>query len=150
MDYLHRVFIRNSYLDWMIYKIKKEPSTPMINPDTGLEVKKNVFISAPYFPDLSEKFRRIFQHTSVPVIFKGVTSLKSILMHPKDKLPSQLKQNVVYKWSCPEENSSLSYIGESSRCLENAVKEHKSHVTSAVYKHRFPTTTPESTPPTSI
>ena len=30
---------------------------------------------------------------------------------------------------------SLSYIGESSRCLENRVREHCSHVTSAIYQH---------------
>ena len=59
----------------------------------------------------------------------------SILVPPKNKIPSQLKQNIVYQWSCPEENCSLSYIGLSSRCLENRVKEHNTSVTSAVYKH---------------
>ena len=49
----------------------------------------------------------------------GITILKSILMHTKDKIPSKIKQNIVYKWSCPEDICNLSYIGESSRCLEN-------------------------------
>ena len=59
----------------------------------------------------------------------------SVHMYAKDKIPSQLKQNIVYKWSYPEENCNLSYIGESSRCLENRVKEHNSHVNSTIYKH---------------
>ena len=41
----------------MIEEYEKKLTTPIINPDTGLEVKKNAFISAPYVPDLSEKFR---------------------------------------------------------------------------------------------
>ena len=46
------------------------------------------------------------------------------------KILSHLKQNSV--WSCPEGNCNLSYIGESSRCLENRSKEHSIHVTSAI------------------
>ena len=55
-------------------------------------------------------------------------------MHPKDKILSQLKQNIVYKWFCPEENCNPPYIGKSSRCLENRIKEH-SHITNVVYQH---------------
>ena len=58
-------------------------------------------------------------------------------MQQKDKLLSQLKQNIVYKWSCPKENCNLSYKGESRRYLENTVKESNSHVASAVYKHEI-------------
>ena len=54
-------------------------------------------------------------------------------MYPKDKILLQLKQNIVYKWSHQEEDWNLSYKGEYSRYLENRVKEHSSHVTSAVY-----------------
>ena len=56
-------------------------------------------------------------------------------MYPKDKITSQLKQSIVYKWFCPEENCNHSYIGEFSRCLENRIKEHNSHITSAIYQH---------------
>ena len=86
-------------------------------------------------PDLSDKFRRTFHHTSVKVKYKGSGSLKSILRHPKDKIPLHLKQNNIYKWPCPKECCSQSYIGESSRCLGNRVKGQSSHVTSAIYSH---------------
>ena len=86
----------------MIKESEEKQATPIINPDAGLDIKKNVFISVPFVPCLSEEFRSIFQHTSVPVIFNGANTLKSILMHPKDKISSQLRQNIVYKWSCPE------------------------------------------------
>ena len=35
-------------------------------------------------------------------MFKGTNTPKSILMYPKDKIPLHLKQNIVYKLSCPE------------------------------------------------
>ena len=60
-------------------------------------------------------------------------TLKSIPMHPKDKISLHLKQNIVYKWSCPEESCSQFYIGESSRCLENKSERHSSHVTHTIY-----------------
>ena len=56
-------------------------------------------------------------------------------MYPKDKIPSQLKQSIVYKWLCSEENCNLSYSGESSRSLEYRIKEHNSHITSTFYQH---------------
>ena len=65
MDYLHRVLLKNNHLHGMIKESEKKPATPIKNPDAGLEVKKNVFSSVPYVSDISEEFRRIFQHTSV-------------------------------------------------------------------------------------
>ena len=56
-------------------------------------------------------------------------------MHPKDKIPLHLKENMVYRWTCPEESCHQSYICESIRYLENVVKEHSSHITSVIYFH---------------
>ena len=54
-------------------------------------------------------------------------------MHPKDKIPTQLHQDVVYQWACPEENH-YSYIGESSRFLESRIKEHNTSTISAIFQ----------------
>ena len=94
---------------------------------------KEKLIFVPYVPCLSEEFRRIFHHTNVQVIFKDTNTLHSILMHGADRIPLHLKQNIVYKWSCADESCTQSCIGKSSRCLENRVWEHSSHITSAVY-----------------
>ena len=56
-------------------------------------------------------------------------------MHPKDKIPTQLHQDVVYQWTCTNENCNSSYIGESSRCLENMVKEYNTSSTSTIFQH---------------
>ena len=72
---------------------------------------------------------------------------KDTIMYPKDTIPSQLKQNIVSKWSCPEEDYNLSYIEQPSRCLANGVKEHNSHVTSGIYKHSISNNHPQPTSP---
>ena len=51
---------------------------------------------------VSEEFRRIFKETKDQIIFKWCNTLKTLLMHPKDKIPTQLCQDEVYKWTCPE------------------------------------------------
>ena len=85
IEHLGKVLCYNNYPQWLIDKWgKSEKSGPLIHPDTGHEVKKQFFISVPYFPGLSESFKKIFRYTTIQVCFKGVNTLKSMLMHPKD------------------------------------------------------------------
>ena len=134
MDYLHRVLLKNSYPDWIIDNLEKETNNSYWKSS----------ISVPYVPGHREEFRRMLWHTSVQDIFKGTNTLESILMHPKDKIPSHLKQNIVYKWSCPYENCNLSYIGESSWWLENRIMEQSSHRFSAFYQHSVSSNHPKA------
>ena len=58
--------------DGRIYFLdSKETSTPIINPETGLEIKKTLFISVPHIPGLCEELKRIFHYTSVQVMAKA-------------------------------------------------------------------------------
>ena len=72
---------------------------------------------------------------AVKVCFKGVKTLKSLLMHPKDKVPNSQKKDVVYHWECQADSCSSSYIGETSRSLGKRVKKHSKLSTSAILKH---------------
>ena len=64
------------------------------------EVKKSIFISAPYFRGLSESFKQLFKYTHIQVCFKGQNTEKSMLMHPKEKVDPSLQKDIVYQWSC--------------------------------------------------
>ena len=97
---------------------------PLIHPETGNEIQKRFYISVPYFPGLSESFKKIFKYTPVQVCFKGVNTLKSMLMHPKDKISNDQKKDLVYHWECKADGCNSSYIGETSRALGERVKEH--------------------------
>ena len=56
-------------------------------------------------------------------------------MHPKDKIPTDQKKDLVYHWECKADGCNSSYIGETSRALGKRVKEHSKSTTSAILKH---------------
>ena len=62
--HLGKVLRYNNYPKWMIDQHGRNSSQRNpIDPETGNEVKKSVFISAPYFPGLSESFKQLFRYT---------------------------------------------------------------------------------------
>ena len=137
MDHLGKVLRYNNYPKWMIKQGGKNnsPAGRLIDLETGNEIKK-LFISAPYFPGLSESFKQLFRYTHVKVCFKGQNTIKSMLMHPKDKVDPSLKKDIVYQWSCTNPGCKSSYIAETSRSLCECVKEHsKEGSNSAIYQH---------------
>ena len=136
IDHLNKVLHYNNYPQWMIkQRGKMEKQDPLIHPETGNEIQKRFYISVPYFPGLSESFKKIFKYTPVQVCFKVVNTLKSMLMHPKDKVPNDQKKDLVYHWECKADGCKSSYIGETSRALGERVKEHSKSTTSAILKH---------------
>ena len=136
VEHLGKVLNYNNYPQWLIEKWGRlEKSGPLIHPDTGHEIKKQFFISVPYFPGLSESFKKIFRYTPIQVCFKGVNTLKSMLMHPKDKISINQKKDVVYHWECQADGCKSSYVSETSRALGVRVKEHCKSSTSAILKH---------------
>ena len=136
MEHLNRVLCYNNYPQWIInQRGKLDKQDPIIHPETGFEIKKHFYISVPYFPGLSESYKKIFKYTPVQVCFKGVNTLKSMLMHPKDKISNDQKKDLVYHWECKADGCNSSYIGEMSRALGERVKEHSKSTTSAILKH---------------
>ena len=69
------------------------------------------------------------------VCLKRVNTLKSLLMHPKHKVSTSQKKDIVYHWKCQADGCSSSYIGENSRSLGERVKEHSKSKTSTILKH---------------
>ena len=102
---------------------------------TGKEIKKQFFISVPYLPRFSESFKKIFKYTPIQICFKGINTLKSLLMHPKDKVSNKQKKDIVYHWECQADGCNSLYVGETSRALGERVKEHCRSSTSAILKH---------------
>ena len=138
MDHLGKVLRYNNYPTWIIKQEGRSNSLTggLIDPETGNEVKKTIFISAPYFPGISKSFKQLFRYTHIQVCFKGQSTIKSVLMHPKDKIDSSLKKDIVYQWPCTNLGCKSSYIGETSRSLCEHVKEHsKEWFNSAIYQH---------------
>ena len=87
MEHLNRMLHYINYPQWLINKQgKSDKHNPIIHPETGDEIQKCFYISVPYFLGLSESYKEMFKYTPIQVCFKGVNTLKSLLMHPKDKI----------------------------------------------------------------
>ena len=56
-------------------------------------------------------------------------------MHPKDKISTDQKKDIVCHWECQADGCNSSYIGETSRAFGERVKEHSKSTTSAILKH---------------
>ena len=133
VEHLSKVLHYNNYPKWLINKGgKSDQNGPLLHLETGNEIKKQFFISVPYFPGLSKAYKKIFKYTNIQVCFKGVNMLKSLLMHPKDKVAIDQKKDLVYHWQYQADGCRSSYVGETSG---ERAKEHAKSTTSAIDKH---------------
>ena len=134
VEHLRKVLCYNNYPEWLINKWgSSDQNGPLLHPENGNEIKKQFFISVPYFPDLSKAYRKIFKYTYIQVCFKGVNMLKSLLIHPRDKLSIEQQKDLVYHWQCQADGCKSSYVGETSRSLRERAKEYAKSTKSAIH-----------------
>ena len=80
-------------------------------------------IGLPYVQGLSERLSKTFRQHGVSVYHKPVNTLRSILVHPKDKTPKDKKRGVIYEITCDQDPAHV-YIGETKRPHGKRFKEH--------------------------
>ena len=86
-------------------------------------------ITLPYVGYCSDAIARRIRKAGVAVHMKPTNTIRSRLVHPKDKIPKDQKCGVVYHVECADCNNS--YVGETARSLKSRLKEHRqppSHV----------------------
>ena len=91
----------------------------------------------PYIKGLSEQYRHTLAKYRVRVFFKGTSTIKSLLMHPKDPIPDAQKTDIIYHWKCPANNCTADNIGETIRSLKERVSDHRNQTTSAIKNHHI-------------
>ena len=84
----------------------------------------SVWVGFPYVKGLSERLARTFRKFDTKVHYKPYNTLRSQLVHPKDKTTLDKKCAVVYHIDC--DDCEEAYVGETARALHNRVKEHTS------------------------
>ena len=104
------------------------------------EEKRRHNVTIPYVSDLSEKVRRIFRGYQIPVSFKPTNTLRQKLVHPKDKVPKDKQNNLVYGIQCTDNGCKDLYIGETKQPLARRMYQHRRASASgcgdsAVYSH---------------
>ena len=102
VEHLSKVLCYNNYLQWMIDKQgRSDKSGPLIHPDTGHEIRRrNSTFQFLIFLGWVKPSRKSLSTWQLQVCFKGVNTLKSLLMHRKDKVPTSQKKDIVYHWEC--------------------------------------------------
>jgi hypothetical protein len=80
-------------------------------------------VTLPYVQGLTERVSRTLRKFNVNVGVKPGTTIRQLLVHPKDKVIKEKTAEVVYVIPC--KNCKESYVGETSRQLGVRVKEHR-------------------------
>ena len=83
------------------------------------------YITVPYYRGLSESIKKRCSSYGVQVYFRGGTTIKNLLMAPKDPDPMMKKSGVIYSYKCGRVECNEEYIGESSRTFAERFKEHQ-------------------------
>ena len=137
VTHVREVLKANGYQDWALNvpnqqdKAQRElrrqqQTTQQANPAPS--------IGLPYVQGLSEELQRLCKQHGVNVYHKPVNTIRSLLVHPKDKTDKKDKCGSIYNVPCSTCDDF--YVGETVRALGTRFAEHvKSDKQSAVLEH---------------
>ena len=121
----------NKYESWM-FDIPKKTKGP-VEKDNTSKKDRNLPIAIPYIKGISESLARVFKKQGVHTYHKPFNTLRSILVHPKDKTPKEQQTGIIYHIPC--KSCPGTYVGETARTLATRVEEHKKISSSAIHEH---------------
>ena len=90
-------------------KTKRQDSEQVTANRTSTNNQKKSYIVVPYYSGLSESIKNIGRKFGVQVYFKGGTTIKNLLMTPKDKDPIQKQSGVIYRYQCDRADCNEEY-----------------------------------------
>ena len=111
------------YPRWTVKNVKDDMKKKVQKKGTNKQendVKSKGMVVLPYVSGLSEKLARIFKKRGIVTAMKPQSTLKSFLVHPKDKTDPK---EGVYTIDC--KGCDKKYVGETKRKLKVRVKEHQ-------------------------
>ena len=117
------------YPKWAVSKVKQERQNPKpkISQKKANDADKTKgLVVVPYVAGITERVTRVFRKHGFSVASKPHKTLKSYLVHPKDKLDPLQKADAIYDIPCA--NCPKSYVGETGRSFGVRLEEHKKDV----------------------
>jgi hypothetical protein len=108
----------NGYKEWIFKAPKRRPKTKNNDNPTASKIS----VRLPYISGLSEKLTTIFRNHNVGTYHKPINTIRSFLVHPKDKIADAKKCGVVYQVNCA--NCDATYVGEAIRSLNTRYNDH--------------------------
>ena len=98
------------------------------------ECQSKGHIVIPYTQGLCESIKKICGRYGIQTHFKGGTTIKNLLVSPKDKDPMVNQSSAIYWYQCGDLGCDDEYIGETSRTFGERYKEHLK-APSAIHHH---------------
>ncbi|XP_072039459.1 uncharacterized protein [Amphiura filiformis] len=123
-DHIKKALNTCGYPNWAIEKVKKEKEQPKKkNASKTVEDKTRANVTLPYIEGVTERVQRILRTHNIASSVKPHTSLRRLLVHPKDKVDMDDKTGVIYEIPC--HNCPKTYVGETGRRFGTRKKEHR-------------------------
>ena len=116
--------------------IKPNPSTRKFIEGTRVVI--------PCIKSFSEQYRHTLTKYKVRVFLKDASTIKSLLMHPKDPIWDAQKTYIIYYYKCQAYNCIDENIGETKRYLKEKVSNHRNQTISAIRNHHISTNHPKA------
>ena len=132
VQHTQNALLANGYKRRM-FKVPSRPS-PTSQQNSTSETTRPISVGLPYVSGLSEHLSRVFRAQGTRTYHKPYNTLRSILVHPKDRTPTEKKTGVVYDITCNV--CGEHYTGETARTLEKRMGEHQKQTTSAIREHQ--------------
>ena len=114
---------------WKTASCHKPPTVPR---DPQQPLKKG-HVTLPYVGHITDALARTIRKAGVAVHLKPYNTIRSHLVHPKDKVTKEDKSGVIYQIKCGD--CPASYVGETGRQLKERVVEHRKKKSSPVGEH---------------
>ena len=136
LEHLKKVLTVSGYTRsaWNAASRQKPPTVPR---DPQLTKQKG-HITLPYVGSVTDALARTIRKAGVAVHMKPYNSIRSHLVHPKDKVTKEDKSGVIYRIKCGD--CTASYVGETGRQLKDRVAEHRKQKSSPLGEHLHQTT----------
>jgi len=130
-QHISQALRRSNYPMWVINKAKKQQSQKdnkqkKQKQDKTKKNEGNKMVTIPYLQGTSERISHAFKKRGFSTALKPHTTIRSVLVHPKDKLSTEQKAGVVYQIPCKQ--CDRTYVGETSRMLKDRITEHECDV----------------------
>ena len=116
------VLMENDYDKRTISRVKKKVEKGKQNKENDAVENEPTKFKLPYIAGTSEIIKRTLAPHNIKCTFYSTETLRRQLSKPKDTIPLDKRNNVVYKIPCKD--CSATYIGESKRSFGVRYKEH--------------------------
>ena len=109
------------YPSWALNKVTDTSNKKKNKKPNDRNYRSQVVI--PYVEGVSERVHRVLKKYGVATAMRPHTTLRCLLVHPKDKVELEEQGELVYQIPC--KNCGAEYIGETGRLLNTRLEEHR-------------------------